>query len=56
MQFYATTFLFTLAGIIFVILAIAGVVVLPLILKFVGRPGNDGRNGFLLSCDGRSFL
>ncbi len=35
-QFYATTFLFTLAGIIFVVLAIAGVVVLPLILKFVG--------------------
>ena len=35
-QFYATTFLFTLVGIIFVILAITGVVVLPLILKFVG--------------------
>jgi len=35
-HFYATTFLFTIGGIIFVILAIAGVVVLPLILKFVG--------------------
>jgi len=33
---YATTFLFTLAGIVFVIFAIAGVVVLPLMLKFVG--------------------
>ena len=35
-RFYATTFLFTLAGIAFVILAITGVVVLPIILKFVG--------------------
>jgi membrane protein len=35
-RFYATTFLFTLAGIVFVILAITGVVVLPLMLKFVG--------------------
>jgi membrane protein len=35
-RFYATTFLFTLAGIIFIILAITGVVVLPLMLKFVG--------------------
>jgi membrane protein len=35
-RFYATTFLFTLAGIVFIILAITGVVVLPLILKFVG--------------------
>lgn len=35
-RFYATTFLFTLAGIIFVIFAITSVVVLPLILKFVG--------------------
>jgi membrane protein len=34
--FYATTFLFTLAGIVFVILAITGVVVLPIMLKFVG--------------------
>ena len=35
-RFYATTFLFTLAGIVFVIIAITGVVVLPLMLKFVG--------------------
>ena len=35
-RFYATTFLFTLAGIVFIILAISGVVVLPLMLKFVG--------------------
>ena len=35
-RFYATTFLFTLAGIVFVIIAITGVVVLPLLLKFVG--------------------
>jgi membrane protein len=35
-RFYATTFLFTLAGIAFVVLAISGVVVLPLVLKFVG--------------------
>jgi membrane protein len=37
-RFYATTFLFTMAGIIFVVIAITGVVVLPLILKFVGLP------------------
>jgi membrane protein len=36
LRLYATTFLFTLAGIVFVIFAITGVVVLPLILKFVG--------------------
>jgi membrane protein len=35
-RFYATTFLFTLAGIAFVIMAISAVVVLPLVLKFVG--------------------
>ena len=35
-RFYATTLLFTLAGIVFVILAIMGVVVLPLILRVVG--------------------
>jgi membrane protein len=35
-RFYATTFLFTLAGIAFVIAAISAVVVLPLVLKFVG--------------------
>ncbi len=37
-RFYSTTFLFTLAGIVFVIVALAGVVILPLILKFVGLP------------------
>ncbi len=36
MRFYATTFLFTLAGIAFVVVAISAVVVLPLVLKFVG--------------------
>jgi membrane protein len=36
MRFYATTVLFTLAGIIFVIVAIAGIVVLPLVLRLVG--------------------
>ena len=36
MRFYATTFLFTLAGIVFVIFAITGVVLLPLLLKVVG--------------------
>jgi membrane protein len=35
-RFYSTTFLFTLAGIVFVIVAITGVVLLPLMLKFVG--------------------
>lgn len=35
-RFYATTFLFTLAGIAFVVLAMTGVVVLPIVLKFVG--------------------
>jgi membrane protein len=35
-QFYGTTFLFTLAGVVFVIFAITGVVVLPFMLKFVG--------------------
>src|SRR5215212_5939436 len=36
MRFYATTFLFTLVGIGFVVLAISTVVVLPLVLKFLG--------------------
>ena len=36
LEFYATTFLFTLAGIGFVIVAISAVVLLPLVLKFVG--------------------
>jgi uncharacterized BrkB/YihY/UPF0761 family membrane protein len=35
-RFYATTFLFTLAGAAFVILAISGVVLLPLALKLFG--------------------
>ncbi len=36
LEFYSTTFFFTLAGIVFVNLAIIGVVVLPLVLKFIG--------------------
>ena len=36
LRFYATTFLFTLAGILIAILAIIGVFVLPLVLKFMG--------------------
>jgi membrane protein len=35
-RFYATTFLFTLAAIVFVIVAITGVIILPVLLKFVG--------------------
>ena len=35
-RFYATTFLFTLAGIGFIVVAITGVVLLPLVMKFVG--------------------
>ncbi|MDQ3560501.1 MAG: YihY/virulence factor BrkB family protein, partial [Pseudomonadota bacterium] len=35
-RFYITTFLFTLAGILFLILAIVGVVILPLMLQFLG--------------------
>jgi membrane protein len=35
-RFYTTTFLFTLGGIGFAVLAIAGVVVLPVILTFLG--------------------
>jgi membrane protein len=35
-QLYTTTFLFTLAGIVFVVLAITGLVVVPLALKFIG--------------------
>ena len=41
-RFYATTFLFTLAGIVFVIVAIAAVVVTPLVLKFVGLQTTTG--------------
>ena len=53
MRFYATTFLFTLAGIAFVVVAISAVVVLPLVLKFVGQPRR--RSGLSASCDGRFF-
>lgn len=35
-RFYATTAVFTLVGIAFVIVAVTGVVILPLVLKFVG--------------------
>jgi membrane protein len=35
-QLYSTTFLFTLAGIVFVILALIGLVIMPLALKFIG--------------------
>jgi membrane protein len=35
-RFYATTFLFTLAGIVFLIVAIVGVVVVPVVLNFIG--------------------
>jgi len=35
-RFYTTTFLFTLAAIVFVNVAIIGVIVLPLVLKFLG--------------------
>ena len=41
-QFYTTTFLFTLAGIVFVILAIIGLFILPLVLKFIGLATRDG--------------
>jgi membrane protein len=42
-RFYVTTFLFTLAGIAFVMVAISAVVVLPLILKFVGSATTSER-------------
>jgi membrane protein len=42
-RFYATTFLFTLAGIIFVILAIVGVIVLPLVMSFLGLAATTER-------------
>jgi membrane protein len=42
-RFYATTFLFTLAGIVFVIVAITGVVILPVMLKFVGLAATTER-------------
>lgn len=36
LRLYATTFLFTLIGILFVILAIFGLVIIPLVLRYVG--------------------
>ena len=36
LQLYTTTFLFTLAGIVFVILAIIGMIIIPLVLEFIG--------------------
>src|SRR5688572_26013826 len=42
-RFYATTFLFTLAGIAFVMMAVSAVVVLPLILKLVGSATSSER-------------
>jgi membrane protein len=36
LRFYATTLLFTFAGILFILVAIGGVVILPLVMKFVG--------------------
>jgi membrane protein len=36
LRFYATTLLFTIGGILFTLIAIVGVVILPLIMKFVG--------------------
>ena len=35
-RLYATTFLFTLAGVVFAVLALAGVIVLPLLFRVVG--------------------
>ena len=52
-RFYATTFLFTLAGIGFVIIAITGIVVLPLMLKFVGLATRT--EWLLASCGGLYF-
>lgn len=36
LRFYATTFLFTIGAVVFVLLAVSGVVVLPVVLNFVG--------------------
>ncbi|MDB5560346.1 MAG: hypothetical protein JWQ36_3280 [Enterovirga sp.] len=38
LRFYGTTFLFTLGAVLFAVTAIGGVVVLPVVLKFVGAP------------------
>jgi membrane protein len=43
MRFYATTFLFTLAGIAFIIVAITGVIVIPVVSKFIGLPSPTER-------------
>ena len=37
-RFYATTFAFTLAAVVFTVLALTGVVALPIMLRFVGLP------------------
>ena len=37
-RLYSTTFVFTLAGIVFTVFSLTGVVALPLILRFVGLP------------------
>ena len=41
-RLYATTFAFTLAAVVFALLALTGVVALPLVLKFVGLPTATG--------------
>ena len=53
MRFYAqrTTVLFTLAGMSLVIVAIAGIVVLPLVLRFVGLAATTEWL-ITMSCDG----
>lgn len=38
MRLYATTFAFTVAGVIFTVLALTGVVALPIVFRFVGMP------------------
>ena len=38
MRLYATTFAFTLAGVVFTVLALTGIVALPIVLRFVGLP------------------
>lgn len=43
LRFYSTTFLFTLAGMAVVTVAITAVVVLPIVLKFVGLPAATER-------------
>ncbi|MGI3902176.1 MAG: YihY/virulence factor BrkB family protein [Janthinobacterium lividum] len=37
-RLYATTFGFTLAGVVFTVLALTGVVVMPILLRFLGLP------------------